>query len=370
MKRALILGGTGVMGVYLIEIMSKWKEWDVRVTSRKARISLAPNIHYIQGDARDDIFIHTILKDYYDVIVDFMNYGYQEFKDRVQLLLHSTNHYLFLSSCRIFAKSTSPITENSPRLLDVTEDKDFLETQRYALRKARQEDMLCNCGENNWTIVRPYITYGDARLQLGIYEKEQWLYRFLNNKKLVIRKEILDQKTSLTFGKDVSLAISRLMGMHKAYGEAINIVTRETMTWREILEIYQKILKKETGKIFEIYTTTHFPIIEECFEGGYNTLYDRLYDRVFCSDKAYKYCGEIEYLPMRKGLEEALTNFLHTGAHFLPIQWDFEACQDRMFGDISALEAFENEEQRMIYLEYLKSEKYADIDNYLFEKLI
>ena len=65
------------------------------------------------------------------------------------------------------------------RLLDVSHDSIYLKTDEYALAKARQEDILRKSGKNNWTIIRPYITYSESRLQLGVLEKEAWLYRAL-----------------------------------------------------------------------------------------------------------------------------------------------------------------------------------------------
>ena len=58
------------------------------------------------------------------------------------------------------------------------------------LTKALQENLLRASGYKNWTIVRPYITFSDIRLQLGVYEKEQWLYRALQGRAIVSRKTL------------------------------------------------------------------------------------------------------------------------------------------------------------------------------------
>ncbi|MEO2263754.1 hypothetical protein [Dorea sp. YH-dor228] len=56
------------------------------------------------------------------------------------------------------------MTEESPRLLDVCRDADYLKTEEYALKKAKEEDFLKQKGKN-WTIVRPSITYNSERLR-------------------------------------------------------------------------------------------------------------------------------------------------------------------------------------------------------------
>lgn len=365
MKTALILGGTGAMGKYLTDILAQSGMWDVYVTSRAKHEEYCDNVHFIQGNARDESFITSVLEHRYDVIVDFMNYGYQEFLDRHALLLDRTDHYMFLSSARVYADSDDPITEEHPRLLDTTEDLEFLATQRYALRKARQEDMLKSSGKNNYTIVRPYITYSPARLQLGVYEKEQWLYRLLNDKPLVIRREILQKRTTLTSGQDVALGIFNLMGKSEAFGETVHIATEETMTWLEILKLYTDVL----GKTANIYITESFPLVEQCFEGGYNTKYDRLFDRSFNSEKARKLCGITSFTSMREGLKAALTEFLNSYRQFLTLQYDYEALMDRMTKSDCPQTfsgAIENEE----YSRFYNSDEFSEVDAYKYEQLV
>lgn len=333
MKRALILGGTGAMGLYLLELLSRSDEWEVTVTSRSKRQDFG-NIRFVEGNAREADFRQRILSRRYDVILDFMNYGHDEFQSCHPELLDAAEHYIFLSSSRVYDASVTPITERSPRLLEATTDPDFLKTQRYALRKARQEDMLKASGRSNYTIIRPYITYSSRRLQLGIYEKEQWLYRLLNDKPVVIREEILPRKTTLTCGRDVSLALRSVMDSPPLAGP-VHFVSEETMTWCSILRLYAEVIRAETGKNICVYTAKSMPEIEELFEGGYNTKYDRLFDRAFDHSLAESRYGHIDYTAMRQGLRECLTKFLSDWKQqgnrvFLPLMWDFEARMDKM----------------------------------------
>lgn len=166
MAKILLLGGTGAMGVYLVpELISLG--FEVFVTSRSAKTSDNVKLTYIQGNARYDKFIEKIFVNKYDAIVDFMVYTTEEFQYRHELLLKNTKHYIFLSTYRVFAESNLPITENSPRLLDVSNDSEYLATDEYALMKARQENILRKSQYKNWTIIRPTITYSKTRFQLG-----------------------------------------------------------------------------------------------------------------------------------------------------------------------------------------------------------
>ena len=138
--RVLILGGTGVIGTHLIDILSK-KNIETFVTSRKKHNS-KEFIQYIQGNAKDSTFINKILKHQWDAIVDFMVYTETEFKERIELILESTKHYIFLSSATIYAENKTKIAEDYTRLIDVTIDAEYLIKEPYAIVKARQEDIL------------------------------------------------------------------------------------------------------------------------------------------------------------------------------------------------------------------------------------
>ena len=122
--RVLILGGTGAMGVHLADILSKG-EVSLVITSRHSHKS-HKNIKFIQGDAKDPAFFNTLVDEQWDAIVDFMVYSTEEFKQRLNLLLNATTQYLFISSARVLANADHPLTEDSERLLDVSEDKEYL----------------------------------------------------------------------------------------------------------------------------------------------------------------------------------------------------------------------------------------------------
>ena len=328
MRKVLILGGTGAMGVHLVDILNASNRWKINVTSRTPH-SPNKNVTYILGNARDNSFLNGLLCERYDSIIDFMNYDYAEMAERIIKLLSSTDHYIWFSSCRVYADSVTPITEISPRLLETTTDKEFLQTNRYALRKARQEELIVHSGYSNYTIIRPYITYSDSRLQLGVYEKEQWLYRILKGRDLVINKDILFKKTTLTFGYDVALAISKCIFNEIAFGKTIQIASRETKTWYEILKIYLSVIKDKKGICPQIYLCDKMRAIDELYEGGYNTIYDRVFNRSFNSSLIEKVIGQsICYKEMETGLQESLENFLNKGLPFLAIDWKFEAFQD------------------------------------------
>lgn len=226
MANILILGGTGAMGVHLVNLLKR-NGHCVTVTSRR-RHKNSGNIMFVEGDAHDSSFLFPLLSKHFDVVVDFMIYHTDEFAQRCCKLLNGCGHYIYLSSSRVYADSPTPLTEDSPRLLDVCTDKEFLATDEYALAKARQENLLQQSGMVNYTIIRPYITFSEIRLQLGVLEKEAWLYRAVHDRTIVFSHDIADRYTTLTYGLNVAEGIAALMGRREAYGEAFHITGNES----------------------------------------------------------------------------------------------------------------------------------------------
>jgi len=264
--------------------------------------------------------------------VDFMLYTTEEFKLRYDLYLKSTAQYVFLSSSRVYAESKTPITEESPRLLDVCTDEAYIATDEYAIAKARQEDILKKSERRNWTVIRPYVTFSEIRLQLSPLEKEYWLYRALRGRTIVFSKDIAEKVTTITYGYDVARGIAAIIGEKSSYGEFFTIVTNESHKWTEIFDLYLDVIEKETGIKPKVLLTERW--IPDIGGGISQVKYDRLYDRTFNNSKIGKYIDTATFEKTIPALEKCLHDFL-SNPHFRSIDWVSEAMKDRMTGDWS-----------------------------------
>ena len=280
MAKVLLLGGTGAMGIYLVPELIKMG-FDVFVTSRSVRNSNNEKLTYIRGDAHDDTFIKKIVTDQYDAIVDFMVYTTPEFRNRHELLLKNTAHYIFISSCRVFAESEFPITEKTPKLLDVSEDSEYLATDEYALAKARQENVLRESTYQNWTIVRPTITYSKNRFQLGTLEADTLIFRSQCQCPVILPQEMLQKQATMTWSGDVAKMMAHLVLNQNAFGEDFNVVSHEYRTWEEIAQYYKKLIGLE---VVETELNTYIKIVG----GKYQILHSRMYNRVMDNTKILK----------------------------------------------------------------------------------
>lgn len=228
------------MGVYLLERL-KQTEHEVYVTSRSGHPDEG-NIHYIEGNAKDDDFLLPLLANGYDCIIDFMVYSTFEFVDRYKQLLAAAKQYIFLSSYRVYADNgLEPITEESPLLLDVVKDAKYRKTDEYALTKARQEKLLRESGSGNYTIVRPSVTFSKLRFQLGTLEAGVLIHRMLQKRPVVFARDILKKQAAFSWAGDVAEMIECLILNPKALGEVFNVCSAEKQTWGDVAGYYREI---------------------------------------------------------------------------------------------------------------------------------
>jgi len=323
--RILILGGTGAMGIHLVELLKD--ENQLFVTSRKQK-GAQGNVRYLQGDGKDLVFLTNILREKWDAIIDFMVYATSEFAERYQLFLRSTEQYIFLSSARVYADQHAVIKEHSPRLLDVSEDAEYLRSDEYGLAKARQEDLLFNSGERNWTIIRPYITYSENRLQLGVLEKEEWLYRALKGRTIVFSSDMMPRFTTLTYGFDVARGMAKVIGHKACLSKAYHITSHDPAKWEQVLETYLLTLTKKLH-FRPKYILVGLDAFLKVKSSRYQTRYDRLFDRRFDNRQIGELINIDDFHSMQWGLPACLDVFLQRPS-FLAINWKTEALKDRL----------------------------------------
>ena len=291
MKKILVLGGTGAMGVYLVPKLIE-RGYAVDVASLDTVESNTPNLRYFTGDCMDVGYVSELLKNGYDGIVDFMIYRQNTFEERYKMFLDNTSHYIYLSTYRIYANEEHPVKETSPRLLDASKDEEFLATDDYALYKAKGENVLLASDYNNWTAIRPAITYSKRRFQLVTLEALHVVGRTLRGKKLLLPKEAKDVQATMSWAGDVAEMIARLLFNEKAYREIYSVCTAEHMTWGEVADIYKELIGLEavwidTEDFLRIVTT--FASNPNAFK--YQLIYDRFFDRIMDNSKILEATG-------------------------------------------------------------------------------
>ena len=308
MKNVLILGATGAMGTYLTEKLSKAGH-QVDAVSLDRMESKLPNLHYIQvKDARDPATVRELTQRHYDAIVDFMIYNSISFRQNSPFFMEAADQYVYLSSCRVYANEANPIVESSPRLLDVTTDRQLLFSDDYCMHKARGEDFLRASKYRNWTIVRPSTTYSKKRCQLLTLERGKILECLHAGKPALLSEPARKIPASLTWGSDVADMIAGLLFQEKTLCEDYNVTSSECRTWEEIAGYYADLfgLKYEwvSEDEYQRFRDPGFDP-EKSLAAVWQLKYARMFNRVYDNSKMLAATGlkQENFLSLYDGLK-------------------------------------------------------------------
>lgn len=223
--------------------------------------------------------------------------------------LEHTDHYLFLSSYRVYADDKNGITEHSPRLLDVSEDSEFLKTDDYSLYKARSENILRASKYKNWTMLRPAITFSKTKYQLINLEAYHFVRRAKQGLPILMPEGVLGVYGTMSWAGDIAKMIARLVLNPKAMCETYTLSTREHQTWGTIADYYKDIIGLE---YIPVDLETYLKCIEKDTyraDHYYKLVYDRFYDRKIDNTKILAATGmqQSELMPLYDGLKMELT---------------------------------------------------------------
>ena len=307
MKRVLVLGSSGAMGQYLVPQLSQMGYSVDAVSLSDENLDLK-NVNAIKADVFEQGVLDSFLKNNYDGIVDFMNYGGNSFYGVYKKFLNSTDHYIFLSSCRIYANEETPVRESSPRLLDVTQDPALRASDDYCIYKAKSENLLMTSAYNNWTIVRPATTYSKMRYQLVTLEAPHNVGRaFSGRKKVVLPIQAKEKPATLSWGGDVAEMIAKLLFNDRAIRETYNVSTSEARKWSEIADYYKDICGLESVWVDkEDYMNILAPGIPDRVR--WQLEYARMFDRITDNTKVLEATGmnQENLMPLYDGLKKEI----------------------------------------------------------------
>ena len=289
MKKVLVLGSTGAMGQYLVPYLADMG-YSVTAVSLDDETPCRDSVACVKGNAKDREFLTGLLSQKFDGVVDFMIYGNRDFPDYYKLYLDNTDHYIFLSSCRVYANEEVPVRETSPRLLDVSRDEKLLASNDYCIHKAKAENILMLSDYKNWTIVRPATTFSKMRYQLVTLEAVNTVGRAQKGKKVVLPVQAKDKPATLCWAGDVSMMIAKLLFNESAKREIFNVCSAEHRTWSEIADYYYRLTGLESVWVDK---EDYLRILNPDMGLGtrWQLEYARMFDRITDNSKVLKATG-------------------------------------------------------------------------------
>ncbi|MBO4411034.1 MAG: NAD-dependent epimerase/dehydratase family protein [Lachnospiraceae bacterium] len=280
-KTVLLIGGGGTLGTYTAQELLALGH-NVDVICREEKASDNERLTFYQANATVEYLEQHFQKKQYDGIVNFLLYSdagiYPPYHE---LLIKNTKHLIVVSSYRVYADLEHPITENAPMLLDVSEDEGFLQTEKYALSKAKLERYLrSECAGQNWTIVRPVISFSKYRFDLFTYSRATVIDRTKRGETIPLPIEAKALHAGLDWSGNSGKLIANLLFHENAIGEAYTVSSAQNLTWGEVAEIYSEVMGAKISWV---------PLEE--FQNAadraknYILIYDRLFDRLIDNSK-------------------------------------------------------------------------------------
>ena len=250
MKRALFIGGTGVISSACVKLALE-KGFDVTLLNR-GNNAAPEGVRVIKGDMNDEEGVRlklslgggatagrAILRDY-DIVANFIAFTPEQVERDLRLFSGRVGQYIFISTAAAYQKplGQSVITESTPQRNPYWQ---------YARDKIACELKLMEAYREYGfpvTIVRPSHTYNEKKVPVAVHGKAgswQVLKRIRDGKPVIIFGDGLTWWT-FTFSADFATGFVGLMGNPHAIGEAVHITSDEKLTWNAAYGILGELM--------------------------------------------------------------------------------------------------------------------------------
>ncbi len=251
--KVLLLGGTGILSAPIYELCVA-KGHDTYVLNRGKRpYGAIPTDRILIADLRVRRQVEAAVGNkYFDAVVDFLTYTPEHLKSTLSIFQDKTEQYVFISSATAYdTNATHIICEDTPLVIS---------GWSYAVEKARCEHLLREMAQKanfRYTIIRPYVTYGNTRIPFALCSRaQQWSVanRIITNKPVLLWD---DGKAfrPFTHTSDFAIGVVGLLGNPLAYEEAFHITSDAVYCWNDVVNIIGDTLGKKPT-VFYVPTVT------------------------------------------------------------------------------------------------------------------
>ena len=306
-KMVLLIGGGGTLGSYTAQELLRLGSY-VDVICLEDKSSDDPHLRFFQGLATLEYLKSHLAEHNYDGIINFLHYpDIEEYKPVHTLLSANTSHLIFLSSYRVYADLEHPITESAPLLIDTIDDSEFLQNETYAVSKAVVEKYIREqSGTNNFTIVRPVISFSDKRLDVVTLSRHEVIERTIAGDTVLLPSEARRCTAGLDWANNTGKLIAHVLFKPQALGQAYTVSTAQELTWGDVADIYTRLI----GTRFEWISTEELLRVDtQARQKQWLLKYDRLYDRSIDNSKLLEATGltRADFKSIEEGIAVELT---------------------------------------------------------------
>lgn len=234
--KALFIGGTGTISMAISKLLLQ-KGWDLYLINRGNRNDVPglEKANFITVDINDEKAVSNKIEGmYFDVVCDFIGFVVPQLERDYRLFKNKTNQFMYISSASAYQKPVGNyiISEKTPLANPYWEySRNKIACEDYLMKLYREEGFPI-------TIIRPSHTYDERSVPLGVHGNKgsyQVIKRIKEGKLVIIHGDGTSLWT-LTHNSDFAKGFVGLMGNIHAIGEAVQIMSDESVTWNQIYE--------------------------------------------------------------------------------------------------------------------------------------
>ena len=325
--KVLLLGGTGTLSTTVLRCALK-KGYDITIMNRGSKNNLLPKEitsiicdFYNTEDVRQNFHSSN-----FDVVVDFLSRKPHDIERIYPIFKDLCKQYIFISSACVYRRGEGdfPIKETSPK---PNPDWDY-NIQKY---EAEQKLMLLAKTSNSfYTIIRPYITYNDERIPLGIvpaYKYHRTIIERIRSGKPWFIWDGGNSLSTLTYADELAVGVVGLFLNEKAKNTDFHITSDYVYSQKRIVKLLFEKLKMPQN----IVEFSSEEIAENLPEYKGMLLGDRSLNAIFDNSKIKDAVPELVFnVSLEQGLDKILAywNDLST----FDYDYKFDARVDKLIG--------------------------------------
>ena len=248
--KALFIGGTGTISMAISKLLLE-KGWELYLINRGNR-NADPRLkgaHFITVDINDEAAAAEKLAGMkFDVACDFIGFVPSQLERDYRLLKGKVRQFMYISSASAYQKPCGNyvISEKTPLANPYWEySRNKIACEDYLMKLYRDEQFPV-------TIIRPSHTYDERRVPLGVHgDKGSWqvVKRIKEGKPVIIHGDGTSLWT-ITHNSDFAKGFVGLMGNIHAIGEAVQIMSDESVTWNQIYQCIAAALGVELKPVY------------------------------------------------------------------------------------------------------------------------
>ncbi|MCR4735613.1 MAG: NAD-dependent epimerase/dehydratase family protein [Treponema sp.] len=248
--KALFIGGTGTISMAISKLLLE-KGWELYLINRGNRNNdpRLKGAHFITVDINDEAACAKKLEGMtFDVACDFIGFVPSQLERDYRLLKGKVGQFMYISSASAYQKPCGNylISEKTPLANPYWEySRNKIACEDYLMKLYREENFPI-------TIIRPSHTYDERSVPLGVHGDKgsyQVVKRIKEGKEVIIHGDGTSLWT-ITHNSDFAKGFVGLMGNIHAIGEAVQIMSDESLTWNQIYKCIADSLGVELKAVY------------------------------------------------------------------------------------------------------------------------